>query len=401
MVDLGDEIRSDVAAVERVRAVPTILSVVRDVTGMGFTAVARVTDIQWVACAVSDGIGFGLGAGEELPLHSTLCYEVRCSSTPIVICDAAIDPVYKDHHTPRIYSIRSYVSVPIIRSDGRYFGTLCAIDPNPANVGSPRILAIFTKFARLIGESLDFDQSLVEAQDELRSERERSALCEEFTAILGHDLRNPLAGIVSWADVVQRCANEPIVQRAGERIAASADRMRALIDNTLDLARGRLRGGIEARLALTDDLAAGLAGVVAELEQKYPDRIIHNHIKLGKRLVCDESRIHQLASNLLGNALHHGDPSGAVQFSARAQDGMLTIDVWNSGPPIPSDNIASVLKPFWRGASQGDRRHGLGLGLYICDMIVKSHGGTLQVSSSKESGTTFTVHIPLYPRAAS
>jgi signal transduction histidine kinase len=387
----GDEIRADIAAVERVRAVPTILSVVRDVTGMGFTAVARVTDIQWVACVVTDGIGFGLGAGEELPLHSTLCHEVRCSSAPIVICDAATDPVYKDHHTPRIYGIRSYVSVPIIRSDGRYFGTLCAIDPNPAEVGSPRVLAIFTKFARLIGESLDFDLSLAEALDDLRNERERNALCEEFTAILGHDLRNPLAGIVSWADVVRRCASEPIVQHAGERITASADRMTALIENTLDLARGRLTGGIPARLALTDNLGAGLAGVVAELEQNNPDRKIDSQIELGRQLVCDESRIYQLASNLLGNALHHGG----------AQDGMLTLEVWNSGPPIPSDTIASVLKPFWRGAPQGDRRHGLGLGLYICDMIVKSHGGTLQVSSSKESGTTFTVHIPLYPRPAS
>src|ERR1700744_1903469 len=137
-LDHPEEIARGIAAVSRLEAVPTLLEVLADITGMGFTAVARVTDKGWTLCAVKGAINFGLKPGGQLELETTLCIESKRARSAIVIDHASQDPRYCQHHTPRIYKIESYVSVPIIFSDERYFGNLCAIDPQPAKVMDPK-----------------------------------------------------------------------------------------------------------------------------------------------------------------------------------------------------------------------------------------------------------------------
>src|ERR1700691_1437250 len=102
------EIARDIAAVGRLEAVPTLLEVLAEITGMGFTAVARVTDKTWTLCAVKDSINFGLKPGGQLELETTLCIESKRSRSAIVIDHASQDPRYSQHHTPRIYKIESY-----------------------------------------------------------------------------------------------------------------------------------------------------------------------------------------------------------------------------------------------------------------------------------------------------
>src|SRR4051812_34118056 len=165
--DSAEEIAEDIRAIGRIDAVPALLRVLCDSTGMGFAAVARVTEGTWTACAVQDDIHFGLKPGGQLDIGTTLCSEVRESRTPIVIEQASTDPQYCTHHTPRIYSIESYVSVPIVLSSGEYFGNLCAIDRRPAKVGEPRIVSMFTLFAQLIALQLENDRKRAEAQSAL------------------------------------------------------------------------------------------------------------------------------------------------------------------------------------------------------------------------------------------
>ena len=156
--DRAEDIAHDVAAVGRIAAVPTLLRVLCDSTGMGFAAVARVSDGSWTACAVHDDIQFGLKPGGQLDVHTTLCKEVRSARAAVFIDEASADPVYCNHHTPRIYSIESYASVPIVLGDGSYFGNLCAIDPRPAKVSDPRVKSMFARFADLIGQQLDSER---------------------------------------------------------------------------------------------------------------------------------------------------------------------------------------------------------------------------------------------------
>ncbi len=132
------EIQEDIDAVGRIDAVSSILEVVCRTTGMGFSAVARVTDDRWITCAVRDEIAFGLVPGSELKLETTICNEIRQHHTPVVIDHVALDVDFVQHHTPAIYGFQSYISFPITLKNGSFFGTLCAIDPNLAHLKIPR-----------------------------------------------------------------------------------------------------------------------------------------------------------------------------------------------------------------------------------------------------------------------
>jgi GAF domain-containing protein len=117
---------------------------------MGFAAIARVTDDKWIACSVRDEINFGLKPGDELKLETTICNEIRQSGNPVIIDDVKNDEIFAHHHTPALYGFQSYISMPIIRQDGAFFGTLCAIDPNPNKLNNPEIIGLFKLFADLI-----------------------------------------------------------------------------------------------------------------------------------------------------------------------------------------------------------------------------------------------------------
>lgn len=394
MGDTPEEIARDVKAIGRIDAVPAVLKVLCQTTGMGFAAVARVTEGTWTACAVEDQIQFGLLPGGQLAIETTICTEVRNSRTPIVIDQASTNPLYCDHLTPRLYSIESYVSVPIVLSNGDYFGNLCAIDSRPAQVTEPRIVSMFLLFAELIALQLENERKRELAQTALLDERAAGELREQFIAILGHDLRNPLAAIAGCGQILQRKSTDPGLISVAQRIDRSVRRMSGLIDDVLDFAKARLGGGIVVNLAAVGDLDRALVAVVHELQDAHPDRTIMSRVEIVGQVECDEARIQQIVSNLLANALTHGSPLKPVVFSALTSAHELVLTVSNEGDPIPPDSIDSVMLPFWRRSISANRE-GLGLGLYICAQIVQAHKGRIGVASTSEAGTTFTVHLPL------
>jgi hypothetical protein len=390
----AEEIAQDVAAVGRLEAVPTLLEVLCEITGMGFAAVARVSENTWTACVVKDDISFGLKPGEQLELETTLCIESRRSNAPVVIEQASTDPRYCNHHTPKLYKIESYVSVPIVLANGRYFGNLCAIDPAPARVAEPKILSMFTRFAALIAMQLDNDTARQEDKSALHGAHADNELREQFIAILGHDLRNPLQAVYSAGVLLEKKVTDPALKGVAARIKVSVKRMSSLINDVLDFARGRLGEGMGVRVADVEDIDAGLNAVVREFQDGQPDRQILANISVTRKVRCDLGRVQQVASNLIGNALKHGAAKSPVKVSALAEDSDLVLNVWNAGEPIPAENIDKICEPFWRQSPSGNRE-GLGLGLYICSQIVRAHGGTLSVTSSREQGTSFTARLPL------
>jgi len=389
-----EEIARDVAAVGRIQAVPTLLRVLCDTTGMGFAAVARVSEETWTACAVQDDIAFGLKAGGQLDVHTTLCKEVRAARTPIVIDQASLDPVYCTHHTPRTYSIESYVSVPIVLADGAYFGNLCAIDPRPAKVSDPRIASMFARFAELIGHQLDSERKQEKTRAALLDEQAAGELREQFIAILGHDLRNPLSAVAACSQLLERKAKDPETAKLASRITTNSMRMSRLIDDILDFARGRLGGNLGLQVEEVGNLDEALAAVVAEISDAHPTRPVTRRIDIGRIVRCDPGRIQQLASNLLANAIAHGVAGSAIEFDARVDGAELLIDVRNEGEPIPADSLGDVFRPFWRRTTSG-RREGVGLGLHICEQIVVAHCGRIDVTSSPEDGTRFSARLPI------
>jgi GAF domain-containing protein len=136
---------------ERLRA---MLRRVCDTTGMGFSAVTRVTEQRWIACLVEDRIAFGLDPGDELKVRETICDEIRNSGEAVVFDDASDDIKWSRHPVPVIYGFKSYCSFPVYLDDGSFFGTLCAIDPAPRRVTDEAIVAMFSAFAKEVGAIL-------------------------------------------------------------------------------------------------------------------------------------------------------------------------------------------------------------------------------------------------------
>lgn len=233
-------------------------------------------------------------------------------------------------------------------------------------------------------------------QSLLANERQTSELREQFIAVLGHDLRNPLASISAGARLLQKDLPPERRQLLFEAIQGGVVRMGGLIDNVLDFARGRLGAGIPVEMRPDVELEPILDQVVGELRLGVADRAIETAFDLSGPVKCDPSRIGQLVSNLLGNALTHGSADEPVRIEAVTGGGDLTISIINGGTPIPPATMKRLFQPFFRGEVRSSQQ-GLGLGLHIASEIAKAHEGTLEVSSTPER-TRFDFRMPVVVR---
>jgi signal transduction histidine kinase len=388
------DIAHAVAAIGRIAAVPTLLEVLCGITGMRLAMVANVGAKVWTVCAVRDDLHLGVTAGAPFDIRTNLGLESQASRIPIVIEQASLDPRYVNHDARGLYQLESYVSVPIFLQGGSYFGTLCALDPKPAMLGQPFVLSTFKKFAALIASQLSLQLQTEHDHTALLDERAAGEMREQFMAILGHDLRNPLQAVSAGSDLLQRKLTDPALAAIAARIKTHASRMSSLIDDVLDFARGRLGDGLAMELTEVENINTGLTTVIQELQDAQPDSKILSNINVDRSVRCDLGRLQQVASNLLANALTHGLPNSPIKISARADETDLVLDVWNAGEPIPVQSIDKIFEPFWRHSVSASR-HGLGLGLHICSQIVRAHDGRMTVTSTREEGTRFTARLPL------
>jgi signal transduction histidine kinase len=391
---LSLNIEAERKAINNINAIPVLLEVICSTTGMGFAAVARVTRDRWIAYAVLDKINFGLKAGGELKVETTLCNEVNQFQKAIVINNFSLDEHYADHHTPALYGLQSYISIPIILKDGSFFGTLCAIHPEPSDVNNPKIIGMFNLYAELISFHLHEQQKLEEVEARLAEEKQIAIVREQFIAILGHDLRNPVGAVKNIGQLLQRESIDLTnAKRFGGMLLNSTQRMLGLIDNLMDFARSRLNAGID--LHRTDVfLDQPLRHVINELQIIWPERHIVADLAITALAHVDQNRITQLFSNLLSNALTHGIADKPVFVNAAIHGTALLLSVKNSGDDIPESILNHLFEPFSRNRSDKNRA-GLGLGLYISSEIVKAHGGKLQAFSA-DSEIEFQVTIPFF-----
>ena len=258
---------------------------------------------------------------------------------------------------------------------------------------------LFTRLAVFRAtERRRYERALIDANDaagrSAASERETSELREQFIAVLGHDLRNPLASISSG---VRLLSEGESVSAKGKRILTlmqgSVIRASELIDNVLDFARGRLGGGITLARDSLSALTPVLHQVVAELASVNLGRMIDSRFAIDEPVYCDRVRLGQLLSNLLGNAIVHGSKAEPIVVRALTRDDVLEISVANGGKPIDDVTMARLFQPFFRG-DEGSHKVGLGLGLHIASEIAKAHNGILLVDSNVTE-TRFTFTMPL------
>ncbi|MES2709590.1 MAG: HAMP domain-containing sensor histidine kinase, partial [Verrucomicrobiota bacterium] len=283
-------------------------------------------------------------------------------------------------------------TVVIFLADGRFFGTLCSIDPNPARLKTPEMMGMFKLFAELISFHIEAAEKLAASESRLLEERGASELREQFIGVLGHDLRNPL-GAISMGTMLLKDSNlESGDVEVVEMMERSVARMSDLIDDVMDFTRGRLGGGIPLQDKALESLEPVLTQVIEELRTRWPERRIETRFALAGRIHFDRKRMAQLFSNLLSNALTHGKAETPVAVTAIHDAGGMELSVSNAADPIPPEVLARLFEPFSRGNGP-DYQEGLGLGLYIASEIAKSHGGSLTVVST-EAETRFTFSMP-------
>lgn len=228
---------------------------------------------------------------------------------------------------------------------------------------------------------------------ELADRTETLRFNEMFTAVLGHDLRNPLHAILLSAEVLARVSTSDVVTQTAARIQSSSKRMQRMIEDLLDLTRLRLADGISLKREFSD-LGHVLGPVVHEHQAAFPKCpiVVERTGDLGG--TWDGDRLAQVVSNLIGNACQHGTAGEPVQVRLDgSHPEAVELTVTNKGC-IDPDVVPVIFDPF-RGRERKARRgEGLGLGLYIAQQLVRAHGGTIEARSREPEGTTFTIRIP-------
>ncbi|TBZ97157.1 PAS domain-containing sensor histidine kinase [Rhizobium leguminosarum] len=309
---------------------------------------------------------------------------------------------YETHFAPllRMQGFFNEVALDLVTVEGKKLPVLANAMERRAQDGA----LLFTRVTMFqAAERRRYERELVEARAaadaagatikaKLAFEQQTAELREEFIAVLGHDLRNPLASISAAARILRKEKQTDRAIKVLDLMQGSVVRMSALIDNVLDFARGRLGGGITLERR-SEHLEPLLRQVIEELRFSHLDRAIEATIEFDGPIDCDSGRIGQLVSNLLGNALTHGAPDEPVRLSAATVDGKLELWIANGGAPISSEAMAGLFQPFFKGEA-GTSQRGLGLGLHIASEIARAHGGTITVSSDDKE-TRFTFVMPL------
>ena len=229
------------------------------------------------------------------------------------------------------------------------------------------------------------------AEEALAHERETAQLREQFIAVLGHDLRNPLGGVVGALSLLKRMQTEARARSVIDMAEKSLARMSALISDIMDFARGRLGSGMAVELTPVD-LESTLRHVVEEIATAWPQRTINALIHIPFPVTCDAGRVSQLLSNLVANAITHGAIDGAITIFSTSYHDRVEVTVANTGVAIPPASLERLFEPFTR-EDHRPSQNGLGLGLYIASQVAKAHGGHLWATSDSEE-TRFTFSLP-------
>ena len=236
------------------------------------------------------------------------------------------------------------------------------------------------------------DEALIESMD--RFAVQTGVLRDQFVGVLSHDLRTPLGVVTTSAALLAFPEDNPQRRRVVvTRILNSAHRMERMIADLLDLTRVRLGGTIPLTRRRAD-LQKLCEEAILESGAAHPEAVLQ--LKASGDLAgnWDADRLAQVVSNLVGNAIQHGDGT-PVTLTAEQEGDAVILAVHNAGAPIPPDVMPSIFDPLTRGGDDG-AGHSIGLGLFIVRAIVSAHGGEVGVRSSSNAGTTFTARLPKF-----
>ncbi|AHM62770.1 GAF sensor signal transduction histidine kinase [Flammeovirgaceae bacterium 311] len=404
MIEIEDKLLKDLEAVRQIPIVPTMLDIICQTTGMGFAAIARVTKDRWLACSVRDEVGFGLEAGGELKIETTLCNEIRDSREPVIIDNVAEDPTYKCHHTPKIYGLNSYISVPIILKDGRFFGTLCAIDSKPAKINNPKVIGTFTMFAELLAFHLQSQDLLEQSYYATTELHEKNKVLtsvnndlDNFVYTASHDLKSPISNIEGLVNALSSSVAKENLDR--DELRKIINMMKTSV-KSFAVTLKELTTIVEADKSCIEasSEAINIGEIVDHVKQDLARQVEASNATI--KLSCEEDlsinfskkNFKSIIYNLLSNAIKYRSPERTpeVLVELNVVDGKTKLSVTDNGMGIPADKQDKLFTIFERFH---DHVEGSGIGLFIVKRMVDNMQGQILVDSTENKGTTFTIII--------
>ncbi|TPG31333.1 sensor histidine kinase [Flavobacterium pectinovorum] len=436
---LEENFQQDVNNIQNISIVPTLLNVICQTTGMGFAAIARVTEDRWITCSAVDNVSFGLKPGDELQVKTTICDEIRQERKAVIIDNVSEDPVFRNHHTPAMYGLQSYISVPIIRKDGRFFGTLCAIDPKPNELKTFKVREMFNLFADLISfhltsiEEANENKNILEEKNILlektevekkEAERLKSDIeitlieknislekmnneLEAFNYISSHDLQEPLRKIQLFTDIIERDETKNLSEKgitAFQKIRSSAFRMQNLINDLLIYSKTKFDERKFESKSLNNIVNDVKDDLSEELENK---TVLYDVSDLGSLSVI-EFQFRQLLYNLLSNSIKFSNPEKQLiitirtkiiegseliheRLSPNTQYCQITVSDNGIGfDPLYNEKIFGLFQALNTKPTKST-----GIGLTIVKRIVENHNGFIKAEGILNKGAKFDIFIPV------
>ncbi|UYQ94799.1 GAF domain-containing sensor histidine kinase [Chitinophaga horti] len=389
MKALSSELLRDIAHIQNIPIIPLILEVVCRSTGMGFAAVARVTEDKWIACSVRDEIAFGLTPGGELPLETTICHEIRQSGQGVIIDQVSADAHFCTHRTPLQYGFQSYISIPIILPDGQFFGTLCAIDPAPALLNNTKTIGMFTAFTELIAFHVaqqrlleQQTRALAETVQELGESRDEN---RQYRHISNHNLQEPLRKLRMFSSMLTDPITPPDAaktQALAARINDSARRISMMIRDLSDFSGTPAQHNFEqVDLQQVIRIVSSQLGVTVQAGPIPPIKAVREQME-------------QLFFQLLDNAVKFAKPGVVpeVHITTMTDANEMAIIVDDNGIGIAPSQLEKIFDLFSR-LSTDLPMDSFGMGLAFCRKIVRQHGGRIE-AESRDDGARIRIVFP-------
>ncbi|MEM8513803.1 signal transduction histidine kinase/CheY-like chemotaxis protein [Massilia sp. MP_M2] len=346
----------------------------------------------------------GLGT-REMPLENSICRHALLLEQ-MIVTDTQDDPRFSCN--PLVTAeggLRFYAGAVLRTRDGVPLGTLCVLDRKPRPEGlTEQQQFMLTTMAHQVMSQIELRQALAEQESLNEALRCADQRKDEFLAMLAHELRNPLAPIVSAATMLSNFELQPsMVQRAADIIARQAGHMTSLIDDLLDVSRVT-RGKVELEFVELD-LKAVLADAIEQVRpliEKHGHRLVLEAMPASALVVGDRKRLVQVMTNLLSNAAKYTLEGGRIEVRMSTRGAMLDLAIRDDGIGMSPELIASAFDLFSQGTRGLDRSQGgLGIGLALVRSLLKLHGGEVSASSDGPGcGSTFRVTLPLSLRAS-
>ncbi|WNG21930.1 HAMP domain-containing histidine kinase [Cystobacter fuscus] len=245
---------------------------------------------------------------------------------------------------------------------------------------------------RLVADSIALGVERLRAESAIQT---RLDFEQKLIGIVSHDLRNPLSAILMGTSLLMR--RETLDARTTQslvRIQSAAERATRMIKDLLDFTQARLGGGLRIERRPMD-MHQLIQGVMDEVEVAWPEREIRLQRQGDGQGEWDADRMAQVVQNLVTNAIKYSPAESPVYVTLHGEEAEVILSVANQGPPIPADKLTSIFEPMQRATAEVDKAgRSVGLGLYIVKRILDAHEGRIEVVSTPQEGTRFTVWLP-------